>query len=228
MPEIRAIDKKQLEILLSKLHTFQKANPTLEQYTIPSNLAAEIVNFAHLNGDIEEKFVCDFGCGTGRLAIGAALMGARKVVAVDIDKSALKDAHENLSMVKTLTEIEDFPEVEFICADIKDFQIKCDTVIQNPPFGIQQPHRDRIFLQKAIECADRVYSLHKDGYPKTVTFLTEFIENNGARVEHVKKFIFDLPYTFKFHKKPKYSYNVDLYVIDAGSEKLNEETDEKN
>lgn len=214
------LDKKQLEIILSKLKSFDKPKPDLEQYSIPSELAAEMVNFAHLNGDIEGKFVCDFGCGTGRLAIGAVLMGARRVVAFDIDKSALKDANENLALVKSLVDIEKFPEVEFICVDINGFQIKCDTVLQNPPFGIQQPHRDRIFLKKAIECAQRVYSLHKDGYPKTVQFLTEFIEENGGRVEHVKKFIFDLPYTFKFHKKPKYSYNVDLYVIDAGDAEM--------
>lgn len=205
------MNKKELEIILSKLKTPEKPKEGLEQYTIPSNLSAEILNLAKLGGDIEGKTVFDFGCGSGRLAIGAALMGAKKVVGADIDKSMIKIARENAERVSV--------KVEFIRKDIEDFSGECDTVIQNPPFGMRSDrHIDRIFLKKALDCGQRIYSLHRGGYEgekdhKTREFLKEFIEKNGGQVLSVKEFKFDIPYMFKFHKKPKVSYNVDLFVV---------------
>jgi hypothetical protein len=45
----------------------------LEQYHTPPDLAANIVHVADLQGDIEDELVLDLGCGTGMLALGAAL-----------------------------------------------------------------------------------------------------------------------------------------------------------
>jgi len=90
------LSKKQLEIILSKLKPAENPKPSLEQYTIPSDLAAEILNLAHLSGDIKNKIVFDLGCGTGRLALGALLMGAKEVVGVDIDDKSLDVAEENI------------------------------------------------------------------------------------------------------------------------------------
>ena len=39
--------------------------------------------------------VLDYGCGSGILAIGAALMGAGQIDAVDIDPAAVKSTHDN-------------------------------------------------------------------------------------------------------------------------------------
>jgi predicted RNA methylase len=44
-------------------------------------------------------------------------------------------------------------------------------------------------------------------------FLTKFIETNGRKVEQILKFKFTIPYMFKFHKKPKVSYSVGIYII---------------
>src|SRR3989338_8422027 len=93
------MNKKQLEIILSKLKPIENPKPTLEQYTIPSNLAADILHFAYLSGDIEGKVVFDFGCGTGRLAIGALLLGAEEVVGIDNDYKVLETAEENLHSI---------------------------------------------------------------------------------------------------------------------------------
>ncbi len=209
------ITKKQLEITLSKLKTPERPKESLEQYTIPSGLAAEILNIAMLNGDIIGKTVFDFGCGTGRLTIGAVLLGAKKAVGVDVDNNMIELAKENAKNVGV--------NVKFICEDIESFSGKCDTVVQNPPFGMRgHKHMDRIFLRKALECGDKIYSLHRGGYQnedddkisKTRKFLTRFIKKNGGRVLQVKEFKFDIPYMFKFHKKPKVSYNVDLFIIE--------------
>ena len=41
------------------------------------------------------KRVLDYGCGSGILAIGAALMGAASIDAVDIDTAAVQSTHDN-------------------------------------------------------------------------------------------------------------------------------------
>ena len=44
---------------------------------------------------IKDKIVIDYGCGSGILAIGACLLGASKVYAIDYDKQALESTLEN-------------------------------------------------------------------------------------------------------------------------------------
>lgn len=206
------MNKKQLEIILSKLKPIQNPKPTLEQYTIPSDLAADILHFAHLNGDIEGKVVFDLGCGTGRLALGALLLGAKEVVGVDMDYKVLETAEKNLQSIIS-GEVAVKGSIKFVQSDIRDFSGKCDTIIQNPPFGIQVEHTDRIFLEKALECGKRIYSLHKDGYEKTREFLTKLVENGGGKVKKVLPYTFPIPHLFKFHDKPVKEITVDLYVI---------------
>jgi putative methylase len=222
----RQLTKKQLEIILSKLSTPLQPDKELEQYTIPSNLAAEVLNTALLNGDIGGKAVADFGCGSGRLAIGAALLGAQKVPAVDIDEKMIALAKENLEYVNyNIPEALENPlDIEFVHGDVANFNGQFDTVVQNPPFGMRgEKGADRIFLAKALERvkhSGRIYSLHRGGYEGehgykgTREFITHFVESNKGRVLAVKEFKFVVPYMFKFHKKPKVSYNVDLFVIE--------------
>ncbi len=45
--------------------------------------------------DAELSRVLDYGCGSGILAIGAAMMGARQIDAVDIDPAAVQATREN-------------------------------------------------------------------------------------------------------------------------------------
>ncbi|MEM7821558.1 MAG: METTL5 family protein [Candidatus Aenigmatarchaeota archaeon] len=203
------MDKKSLAIILSKLKEPKSPKPSLEQYTIPGDLAAEILNLAYLHGDIKDKDVFDFGTGSGRLAIGASLLGAKSVVGIDIDKVVLKTAVENKREIGLERE-----NLFFVCCDIEKWNSKADTILQNPPFGIQTIHADRVFLKKALECGEKIYSLHRGGYKKTREFLIKFVEENGGFVRNVIKFKFALPYTFKFHKKPIVRYDVDLYVIE--------------
>jgi len=206
------LSKKKLEIILSRLKDIEKPTPELEQYTIPSDLAAEILNIAYLSGDIEDKIVLDLGCGSGRLMIGATLIGAKKVIGVDVDKRAIETLKENIKIASDLTDMEIQEKIELFCMDISEWKGKVDTVIQNPPFGIQKLHADRVFLNKALECAKNIYSLHRH-YEKSREFLTNLIEKNGGKVEKIIKFKFRIPYMFKFHKKPYVRYEVDLFII---------------
>ncbi len=45
--------------------------------------------------ELEGKYVIDYGCGSGILAIAAALLGADKVIGVDTDPQALEATQEN-------------------------------------------------------------------------------------------------------------------------------------
>ena len=45
--------------------------------------------------DVDGKSVCDFGCGSGILGIGAALLGARSVVAIDHCEQAISSSLRN-------------------------------------------------------------------------------------------------------------------------------------
>jgi ribosomal protein L11 methyltransferase len=47
-----------------------------------------------------DKIVIDYGCGSGILAMVAALLGAKQVYAVDIDNQALQAARENINRNK--------------------------------------------------------------------------------------------------------------------------------
>jgi putative methylase len=205
--------KKELELILQKLKPLEKPKVKLEQYTIPAYLAAEILNLAYLSGDIKNKFVVDLGCGSGRLAIGASLLGAKKVFGIDLDEEAIEQAEENHKIAESLAGKK--LRVKFVCCDVREWNKKCDTVLQNPPFGLKGNYSDTIFLKKATSIAKKVYSLHKNGRKKTRDFLKKFISSLGCKIEYIKKFSFYLPYTFRFHKKPKVRYDVDLYVISS-------------
>lgn len=207
--------KKEIEILLEKLKPLEKPKVRLEQYSTPSYLAAEILNLAFLAGDIKGKKVCDFGCGSGRLAIGAAVFGAKEIIGLDVDEDAIKQAEENLKIAESLVKRK--LNVKFVCCDVAKWDGKCDTVLQNPPFGIKGIYTDKIFLEKALACAKKIYSLHKNGREKVRDFLVRFISSRGGKIEKIIKMEFFLPHTFKFHKKPKVRYNVDLYVISSPS-----------
>ena len=56
--------KKELEILLQGVPSFDKPIPHLEQYLTSASIAADIIFTAHQFGDIKDKTVLDLGCGT--------------------------------------------------------------------------------------------------------------------------------------------------------------------
>ena len=124
------MNKKQLAIKLSKLSGLRNFDVNLEQYEIDSNLASEVLWMAFQNKDIENKVVADFGCGNGILGIGALLLGAKFVYFLDLDKDALIICKENLEILK-------FKNFKLINSDVKNFNVEVDTVVMNPPFGVQ-------------------------------------------------------------------------------------------
>jgi putative methylase len=191
--------KQQLEITLQKLKPAPARSAKLEQYSTPADIAADMLWEAFSAGDIQGKSVADLGCGNGVLAIGSKLLGASKVLGVDIDCEAVRVAAENARSLDL--------DIDFHSADIRDLRGTFDTVVQNPPFGAQTRHADRDFVKKAMDLAPRVYSLHNDG---TEDFVAKLVSSLGGRTEPVKKYKFEIPYAFEFHRKTTESVSVVL------------------
>jgi putative methylase len=205
------LPRKQVEILLSQLEGFPSPSPGKEQYEVTDTVAATMVFTAATYGDIEDRSVYDLGCGPGRLAIGAALLGAREVVGVDIDSKVLNVAEQNAVQVGVQERI------KFVAQDIETITAQADTVIMNAPFGVQRVHADQPFLQKALEIGKVIYSLHKasSGGRK---FITGFVSDHGGRVSFVQEMSMRLPPTMHFHEKKRHIIQVDFYRIEKSEE----------
>ena len=225
----RIIRKLDLELFLSKIAPQPTPQAHLEQYTISKSIASTMLYIAaYANNDIIGKTVLDLGCGTGRLALGASYLGAKSVVGVDVDRLAIKTAVEN-ALQNNLAE-----NVQWVIGDISTIVDRFDTVLQNPPFGVQTREADRVFLAKALEVGNSVYSLHN--HPQTdkqlikklkasegflqispSPFLERFVAQHNGAVKAVYAMLMTIPRMFGFHTKLKHDFVVDLYVLERMS-----------
>jgi putative methylase len=200
--EEQTVSKRQLEIQLGKLKTLQAPKLGLEQYPVSPEVAAELLYMAGFEHPDLPGEVIDLGTGSGRLAIGASMMGSRKVVGVDIDKRAIALARENAMAAGV--------QVEWAVSDIDEIEGKYDTVIMNPPYGTRSPHLDVRFLERSFELAPVSYSIHKSS---TREFLKRVIARKGRKVDALRSMSLDIPHLFSFHRKKWEKVKVDLYRI---------------
>ena len=205
------LPRKQLEILLSQLQGFPDPSAKREQYEITDSVAATMLFTAATHGDIEGKQVYDLGCGPGRLAIGAALLGASAVTGVDIDSKVLNVAARNAVQLGVQTRI------NFVEQDIETITAQADTVLMNAPFGVQRIHADQPFLRKALEIGNVIYSLHKASEGGR-QFIARFVSELGGRVSFIQEMTMALPATMHFHEKKKHIIKVDFYRITTQEE----------
>lgn len=104
--------------------SFYQVNPQMTQI-----LYSKAIEFASLSG---KETVLDAYCGTGTIGI-AASDNAKRVIGVEINKDAIKDAKENAKINKV-------NNIDFICDNADNFinylsdkKEKIDTVIMDPP-----------------------------------------------------------------------------------------------
>ncbi|XP_010889229.1 rRNA N6-adenosine-methyltransferase METTL5 isoform X2 [Esox lucius] len=157
--------------------------------------------------DVEGKLVADLGCGCGVLSIGAAMLDAGLCVGFDIDDNALE-------IFKRNTEEFELTNIDLIQSDISSlssdaYAKKFDTVIMNPPFGTKHNQgMDMQFLKTALTMATTaVYSLHKTS---TRDHIQKKASDWGVNMKVIAELRYDLPASYKFHKKKSVDIKVDF------------------
>jgi putative methylase len=194
--------QKKLEMLLQTIPPPAEPKASLEQYQTPAAIAADMLFNAA--GDIQGNNVVDLGCGTGIFAIGAAMLGASSVAAIDIDPSVVAVAREQSERF----------DVDITCkvGDVAELDMRCNTVIMNPPFGAQYGNRraDRLFLQKALETAPVVHSLH---LTKTTRFIRQLVTALEGTITHTTAYQFSITPRFVFHTKRRVDVHVTAFRI---------------
>ena len=179
---------------------FNQPKPELEQYATPVDIVLEIVKHSKSLGHLSGK-VADLGCGTGRLAIGAAITGAR-VTGFEIDEDALKIA-KDYSIRENL-------DIKWINLAIENIEEKFETVLMNPPFGSQRPGADRSFLKKSLEIARNIWTIH---LAETRDFIESFVKQNSGNIISAYEFDFKIKRSMDFHSKDTKKEKAILYHI---------------
>ena len=197
------VRKHDLAIRLQKIGQHPCPKIALEQYTTPADLAAEILFTAcYVHNDIQGKRVIDLGTGTGRLALGASILGAGYIAGVDVDLPSLELASAACKSIQG--------EVDFVLGDIGVICGSVDTVLMNPPFGTKRAHADLHFLDSALKLGTVVYSIHKSS---TREFLVNWLRDRGFKWELITAIGIKIPHQFDFHQKPKRLVEVDAIRV---------------
>jgi len=203
---------KELESHLQQVEEFEEPKILLEQYPTRPHIASCMIHtIASSFDDVEDRKILDLGCGCGVLSIGCVMLGAGSVTGVDLDPDALVTARQNL-------EDFDIDNVDLVNLDVRqaDRLLRPDSfevVIMNPPFGTKHNKGlDMLFLEKGMKLATRsVYSLHKTS---TREHVLKKAEAWGAKPQVLAELRYDLPSTYKHHKKTLVDIEVDFIRLD--------------
>lgn len=198
---------KELESNLQQVEEFEQPKVLLEQYPTRPHIAACMIHtIASSFGDVEGLRILDLGCGCGVLSVGCVMLGAASVTGLDIDPDALAICQQNLADF----EMDNVELVQAGMAQAGDiFRGKFDVVVMNPPFGTKHNKGlDMHFLEQGYKLATRaVYSLHKTS---TREHVLKKAETWGAKPQVLAELRYDLPATYKHHKKASVDINVDF------------------
>ena len=186
-PHRDKINKKSLELFLSKLNRPESYNMDLEQYPTDAGTAATLLMGAYLDGNIYDKSVIDLGTGNGVFAIGAGYLGAR-CTGIDVDEKMIDLAENNCCKFRC--------NCNFIKTGVAEVTGSYDTVVMNPPFGSIIKHDDLPFIKKAIEIGTNIYSIHNMA---SYEFIKEFYSRYLDIVRKTRIFI-RVPMIYPHHK----------------------------
>ncbi|MEM1508526.1 MAG: METTL5 family protein [Thermofilaceae archaeon] len=204
----RPLRKKILEILISRIPSYPQPRVELEQYVTPPHLASRILWIAAFYHDLEGTII-DLGAGTGRLGLGAAILGAPHVILVDIDAKALRVA---LAAARSLG-VEAY--VDTVCVEASKFEASRNArcVIQNPPFGVHKKGVDIEFLRNALRLAPTVFSIHK---VESLDYVLAKCKEMGYSPEILFEEVIRLPPTMSHHRKKSHKVRVAAIRVSKG------------
>ena len=189
--------------LLEKVPPFADARADLEQVATPAEAAATLLQLAERWDGLAGRSVLDLGCGTGRLAIGAAALGAAPVLGIDVDPSAVEVARTAASVAEV--------KVAFEVGPVASARTPVEIVVMNPPFGAQRRHADRPFWDTAFGLARR--SVYAFSLAASRTFIARRAVARGAQVLEVEPVRWVLGRTFPHHRRHGVALEVDLWAI---------------
>lgn len=194
---------------LGAVDGFQDPTVALEQYHTSAEVAAHLVHLADLQDDLAGETVVDLGCGTGMLALGAAIRGPARVVGLELDAGALDTARANERRVGTAT------PVAWILGDAGHLPLRLDdaTVLSNPPFGAQRgsEHADRRFLERAREIGRVSYTVHNAG---SEAFVESFVADAGGAITHAFAATLELPKQYDHQTEASRDLDAEVYRIE--------------
>ncbi|XP_046999624.1 rRNA N6-adenosine-methyltransferase METTL5 [Schistocerca americana] len=199
---------KELESWLQDIDIFEKPKVWLEQYATSPHIGSRMLyTMQSCYGDITGKLVADLGCGCGVLSAGAAMLDAAQCVGFEIDTDALSIFSQNISELE-------LTNVDVVQCDVTNGLPLCfdkvfDVVVMNPPFGTKRNQGvDVKFLEVAVKLAsEAVYSLHKTS---TREYILNKASNWNMKAEVLAELRFNLPASYKFHKKSCVDIDVDF------------------
>ena len=192
---------------LERIPPFARPRADLEQVVTPAEAAAELLFEALGRGDLEDQSVLDLGSGTGRLAFGAAWLGARSVRAIEVDADAVSIARTAARTLGLPVEFEERAVDGAAGAPV-------DTVVMNPPFGAQRRGADRPFWEAAFRLARG--AIYAFALSDSRTFIAHRAVERGAHVESNRPIAWELPRIFPHHRRATVRLAVDLWAIRIG------------
>ena len=203
---------------LESIETFENPKEHLEQYQTSPQVAGEMLHYISQNYELKDYKIADLGCGTGILGIAAALCGCENVFLFDIDEDALDIARQNVQNLDLENNIQLINVDVNTLRDWESLNKYFDIVITNPPFGIRsEKGADVEFLKTSSKiCNNTIFSLHKIS---TINYLKKFYTKYGVKNIKSFKIDYDLPKTYKFHKKE--NKKIEVACLEVNIEDIN-------
>jgi len=201
------VRRAELVRLIERVPPFAAPDPRLEQVVTPSEAAATLLERALGREGLAGRSVLDLGCGTGRLAIGAAALGAARVHGIDVDPAAVAIARTAARAAGV--------RAEFEVGEVGEYAGPAEIVVMNPPFGAQRRHADRPFWERALALAER--AVYAFALADSRTFIEQRAVARGAAILEVEPVPWALPRTFAHHARRSVPLAVDLWALRTGT-----------
>lgn len=198
---------------LSHLKKFEDPNSKKEQYSTPPEIAAMLIHYGVELGDIVGKKVSDLGAGTGILGIGALFANAAHCTFVEQDLHAAQILKQNVGQLAPHLQ----NAASILVQDMREYTIKSETILMNPPFGTKERHADKPFFERAMTLAPIIYAFAKTA---THRFIESISTDHAFEITHAWRFdSWRLAKSQHWHRKRAEYIDVTLYRLKSIQEK---------